>query len=248
MDMNSKTLIIFDIDGTLLNSMRIDSKYYVRSITEEFGIQDVNEDWSVYNKITDSGIFEEIYLNHFKKKPDDVDFKKHENKFYKILKSIFENQPDKISEIPGVQKIIAKLKSLKNYFISIATGSYKKTALLKLNHINISENDFPLSTANDDKSRENVVKNCINKSKKFYKMNAFDKIISIGDGIWDLKTAYNLKLSFIGIGKNKFNKIADYISIDDFQNQNIFFDAVKDSFIPNFHKDIFSDKDLTTYY
>lgn len=232
MDINSTNLIIFDIDGTLLNSMRIDSKYYIQSITDEFGINNINEDWSIYNKITDSGLFEEIYINHFKKKPDDDDFKKHENKFYKILKSIFENQSDIISEIPGAHKIITKLRSLKNYFISIATGSYKKTALLKLNLFNISENDIPLSTANDDKSRENVVKICIDKSKYFYNINTFDKIISIGDGIWDLKTAKYLKLPFIGIGKNRFNKIANYISLNDFLNQDIFFNALKDSFIP----------------
>ncbi len=67
MDVNSKILIIFDIDGILLNSMGIDSKYFMQSIYEEFGIQDINDDWSIYNKITDSGIFEEIYENHFKK-------------------------------------------------------------------------------------------------------------------------------------------------------------------------------------
>ncbi len=41
--------------------------------------------------------------------PRDDDFKKHEGRFYKNLKSVFKNQPDIISEITGAHKIITGL-------------------------------------------------------------------------------------------------------------------------------------------
>jgi len=37
------------------------------------------------------------------------------------------------------------------------------------------------------------------KAKDFYKVDIFEHIISVGDGIWDLRTARNLKIHFIGI-------------------------------------------------
>ena len=49
-----------------------------------------------------------------------------------------------------------------------------------------------------------MVLDAIERAKAYYNISKFDEIISVGDGIWDLKTAQNLDLNFIGIGlKNK---------------------------------------------
>ena len=42
------------------------------------------------------------------------------------------------------------------------------------------------------------------KAKVFYQVDAFDHIIAVGDGIWDLKAAKNLDLHFIGIGTKNY--------------------------------------------
>ena len=60
--------------------------------------------------------------------------------------------------------------------------------------------------------REEIVKKSINKAKEFYNIKSFKNIISVGDGIWDLKTARNLGLHFIGIGMKNYS---------DFKNENI---------------------------
>lgn len=54
--------------------------------------------------------------------------------------------------------------------------------------------------ANHIYERENIVGQAIEKSKTFYGRDSFDRIISIGDGLWNLKTANNLGIEFIGIG------------------------------------------------
>jgi phosphoglycolate phosphatase-like HAD superfamily hydrolase len=48
-------------------------------------------------------------------------------------------------------------------------------------------------------SREEIVNSAIEKAKKYYNVDEFQKIISVGDGIWDLKTARNLGIHFLGI-------------------------------------------------
>ena len=237
--MNSKIkkLIIFDIDGTLLDSMDIDSKCYIKSLENEFGIKKINDDWAIYKHATDSGIFQEIYNQYYNTSPKPDDYLKHENSFFNIYNAKLKNNLFSFLQTPGAKEIIYILKSLPNYFISFATGSYKKTALLKLKQFNILENDFPVTTANDAISREDIFLLSIKKAKNLYKVNKFDKIISIGDEIWDLKTAINLSLPFIGIGKNKFKKISNCLSLDNFQDKEQFINTINKSYIPELFYD-----------
>lgn len=230
--MEKKNLIIFDVDGTLINSMPIDAKCFVDSLSKDFGIKDINQDWSIYKKVTDSGIFEEIYESAFNKKPSTDDFKKHEDSFFKVLKNEIEANLNPILEISGAKEMLNSLQNKSNYYISIATGTYFKTAMYKLKQININENDFPISTANDDMKREKIIETSIAKAKIFYGIDDFDKIISVGDGSWDLKTAINLDIPFVGIGKSKFKEISNCVATDDYLKQEVFFELLEKSFSP----------------
>jgi len=57
-------------------------------------------------------------------------------------------------------------------------------------------------SSNELYTREDIVKSAIEKAKKYFKTTTFKTTISVGDGIWDLKTAKNLGVHFLGI-RNK---------------------------------------------
>src|SRR5437773_2833277 len=50
-------LVMFDIDGTLTETMKVDEECFVRSFNDVFGLTDIDTDWSNYPGTTDSGIF-----------------------------------------------------------------------------------------------------------------------------------------------------------------------------------------------
>src|SRR5437773_9604698 len=54
-------LVIFDIDGTLTQTMKADEECFVRSLAEVCGFAEVNSDWSRYKHATDFGVFREIH-------------------------------------------------------------------------------------------------------------------------------------------------------------------------------------------
>ena len=112
----------------------------------------------------------------------------------------------KVSEINGAKKFIEYLTNKTNYAISFATGSLLKPAFIKLNQAGINHNEKLVVGANKIYEREGIVKEAIERAKEFYKVKSFDDIISIGDGIWDLKTAKNLGLHFIGIGMKNYTE------------------------------------------
>ena len=66
-------LVIFDIDGTLTQTMKADEECFVRSLAEVCGFSDIDTDWSRYKHATDSGIFHEIYESRAGRSPSPPD-------------------------------------------------------------------------------------------------------------------------------------------------------------------------------
>lgn len=191
----SKKLYIFDIDGTLTDSVTLYHQVIIDTLNE-IGIHKIDTNFNAYLHHTDSYALKLNYEQYFNKPFDSSLI----DKFDQMLANQFLKH-SKISEINGALKVINFLKDSKNYFC-FATGSLPQPAKLKLEQCNIWYSDDLLATSKTSYNREGFVLDAIEKSKRYYNCNNFDEIISVGDGIWDLKTAQNLDLDFIGIGLN----------------------------------------------
>jgi len=56
-------LVMFDIDGTLTETMKVDEECFVRSCKDVFGFADIDTDWSHYPHTTDSGVFHDVFTS-----------------------------------------------------------------------------------------------------------------------------------------------------------------------------------------
>lgn len=52
-------LVMFDIDGTLVDSNGFDGALFARAVREELGVP-VDTTWQSYRHVTDSGVLEEL--------------------------------------------------------------------------------------------------------------------------------------------------------------------------------------------
>lgn len=191
-------LIVFDIDDTLTKSENQHQLAYVNTM-KEFGISKINQNWKEYTHHTDSYILKENYENNL---PNIFDFSFIED-FESRMTELILDLP-KVSEIKGAKAMIDFLTNETNYAISFATGSLLKPAFEKLNQAGINFEEQLVVGSNGIFEREGIVQESIERAKAFYKVDSFDAIISVGDGIWDLKTAQNLGLHFIGIGMKNY--------------------------------------------
>lgn len=70
------TAIIFDIDGTLIESMKFDSEIYIQAVKKVLGDVFIHDDWGKYNNVTDPGILNQIlkenYISEAKQKAIEV--------------------------------------------------------------------------------------------------------------------------------------------------------------------------------
>ena len=191
-------LIVFDIDDTLTKSEYQHQLAYVNAM-QAFGITEINQNWRDYEHHTDSFILKENYEQNLK---DAFGFSFVERFEAKMTELILTMQA--VTAIKGACAAVESFSANPNYALAFATGSFLKPAFVKLNQAGIQYDSDLVVGSNTIFSREGIVEQAIAKAKVYYKVDAFDHIIAVGDGIWDLKAAKNLDLHFIGIGTKNY--------------------------------------------
>ncbi len=190
-------LFVFDIDGTLIDSARSYAHVLVNAF-RRMGIEQVDTDFDNYLHHTDSYALRYNYENNF-----DVPF--HESLFEELDRQLG-NEIAKhavAAEVAGARSFINTLRKTKTPF-AFATGAFPAPTHYKMKKANIWYSDELLVTSINHITRETMVSEAIEKAKDHFKTSGEKAIISVGDGLWDLQTANNLGIDFIGIGqKNK---------------------------------------------
>jgi len=215
-------LALFDIDGTLTKTNEVDDKCFVEAFAASHQITDIETDWTKYKHVTDSGIVLEIFNQRLGRSPNEQDFFTFKSCFIESLNEFAFKDEALFAEVSDANAMLRTLKLEKDWAIALVTGCFYDSAKLKLEKAKIDVKDFPIGTADDAISREEILQTAIEKSFERYGQTKFEKIVSIGDGVWDLRTANNLSLDFVGIASGKRAELlreedANYI-IKDFRD------------------------------
>jgi beta-phosphoglucomutase-like phosphatase (HAD superfamily) len=78
-------LVMFDIDGTLTETMKVDEECFVRSFEDVLGFADVDTDWSHYPRTTDSGIFHDVFTTRIGRSPTAQEVSQFRQHFIQLL-------------------------------------------------------------------------------------------------------------------------------------------------------------------
>lgn len=193
----TETLIIFDIDGTLTDSIPT----YLLVITKvlgDIGLKDIDTDYDNYLHHTDLYALEYNYERNFAKKaPKNLRYKVDELLETELLKHPL------VPEIPGATALLKQLQTLEIPF-AYGTGAFPKATRIKMKGSGVPFIPEVLATSLHQVSRVGFVKEAVEKAKHHYNRDNFKRIVAVGDGLWDLMAARDLEIDFLGIGvKNK---------------------------------------------
>lgn len=221
-------LAIFDIDGTLTRTNEVDDCCFVQAFAEEFQIEGINTNWAEYGHTTDSGITLQIFQEHLGRIPQDRELVRLVRRFVELLQENYQATPTLFEEIPGAGVMLQQLAQTPDWAIALATGGWRASAWMKLQSAGLLNIEgLPIASADQGISREDIVKTVILKAQALYNQPNFEKIVCIGDGIWDVMTAAQLRLAFVGVGSCQQAMqalrdaqvkqiVADFTDFDDF--------------------------------
>jgi phosphoglycolate phosphatase-like HAD superfamily hydrolase len=193
-------LAIFDIDGTLTNTNSVDDGCFVNALAEAHAITGINTNWATYSHTTDSGITKQIYQEKYGRDPEEPELEKFKSCFVNMLSEHYDSNSSSFAEIAGASVALNRLRQEPDWAVAIATGCWRESALLKLSAAKIDVHGIPAAFAEDGLSREAILESAVSQSLELCRVSGFDKTVSIGDGLWDVRTARNLAFTFLGVG------------------------------------------------
>ena len=193
-------LAIFDIDGTLTNTNNVDEDCFIKALADAHAIDDIVTDWAAYPHTTDSGIVQHIFQEKFGRNPEEAEISKLTNCFVNMLSEYYQSDSSSFAEIPGSAVALRMLEQDSDWAVAIATGCWRESALVKLKAANIDPEGIPAAYAEDGLSREDILNAAVSRSLLQHAVSSFEKIVSVGDGLWDVRTAGRLGFAFLGIG------------------------------------------------
>lgn len=196
-------LVIFDLDGTLTQTTRIDESCFVRAAVEALGAATVDRRWAEYAHTTDLGIAIELFQRGLGRAPTREELARLEARFVSLLEASVAHDSDCCIETPGARAMLQRLKKEPDWRIAIATGSWRAAATLKMRTVGIPTSDIPAAFADNGPSRDHIVQTAITRAQGRYRITGFSRIVSVGDAVWDVRTAARLALSFLGVASGR---------------------------------------------
>ena len=193
-------LAIFDIDGTLTNTNSVDNECFVKALAEACEITEIDTDWAAYPHTTDSGITQHVFREKFGRSPEETEVGKFKSCFVEMLSEQYQSNSSSFAEVAGASMALNRLPQNSDWAVAIATGCWRESALLKLKAAKIDADRIPAAYAEDGLSREDILRAAVSRSLEQNRVSRFEKIVSIGDGVWDVRTARRLNFAFLGIG------------------------------------------------
>ncbi len=190
-------LVIFDVDGTLVFSEKKDSQCFADTYQAVYKKPFPTIDWRKYPHVSDTTIFKTVIQEHFDRIPDEVEEESFRQQF---VANIIENRkqtPAEFKEVPYAKQTIDKLLADDRFIIGVATGGWKAPAIVKLNFVNIPTDKLIITGADGKVTRADITNETIDKAVALH--GDFERIVYIGDAIWDVTTTRNMGLPLIGI-------------------------------------------------
>jgi phosphoglycolate phosphatase-like HAD superfamily hydrolase len=192
-------LVVFDLDGTLTATSSVDEMCFVQAFADSLNIHRLSTNWLDYEHATDTAVTSQAFLKQFGREPESAEISKVVERFVELLSRHHDLDSALFAEVPGASAFLTELHENAEWSIALATGGWKRSAEFKIRAAGLPLANFPAAFAEDGPSREAIVQTAIDRASTWYQCREFERIVSVGDAVWDIKTARQLNLPFLGV-------------------------------------------------
>jgi phosphoglycolate phosphatase-like HAD superfamily hydrolase len=189
-------IAIFDIDGTLTDTVAVDAECYEAAVRVETGVE-IPSNWREFDEINDRAILETACRLQRVEPPSVEAQWVIADRVASLLAEAWRREPQRFRPIPGAAEALAHVRS-RGWGVGIATGAWRPSALFKLEAAGLFVEGVPIVTASEAARRSAIIRLAVEEASTRHGGPA----IYIGDGVWDGRAARELGLGFVGVGED----------------------------------------------
>jgi phosphoglycolate phosphatase-like HAD superfamily hydrolase len=196
------TCVIFDVDGTLVQSASFEDTLYIAAVRSSLGEVFIRRDWSEYEHVTDVGILRGICRENRIAPGDCEDLIRSR---FGALVSDHLLRLGPCAPIPGAIPFLNELHARGDVEVGIATGGWGHTARMKLDSAGFELAGIPIASSDDGCERTRIMEKCR------AQMSSTGATVYVGDAEWDLRASELLRWRFIGVGSRLRGRCPDWV-------------------------------------
>ena len=194
--------ILFDIDGTLINSGGAGAASWKLAFDE---LYDIPAD---IGKFTDTGMTDpevgrKTFESVLKREPDRREFTRlMERRNFYLHQTVEESKGYEV--LPGVDQLLPELID-EGYLLGIVTGNVEAAAHIKLHRANLNRFFSFGGYGSDSDERGKVTKVALERASNVYgEQVELDQAFSVGDTPLDVTGAHEAGIKCVGVGSHKY--------------------------------------------
>ncbi|MCM0622467.1 Rid family hydrolase [Nocardioides bruguierae] len=210
--MTRETLVVLDIDGTLLASAG-EHHRIAEEVLARHGLDVLAKPWESYRNYTDSAVIDEVSEDASGLPVSAALLATLDEEYAEGLEKHLAETP--IEEVPGARALLAALDATPGVRLAFATGSLRAMAEIKLGLLGVDVESAVLATGLEHGTREAIIGAAVAETARRARHDRFD-VVSLGDGRWDETTAIMLGVGLVGVetGSHRFGPDAGLVVPD----------------------------------
>jgi phosphoglycolate phosphatase-like HAD superfamily hydrolase len=188
-------LIVFDVDGTLVDATEVDNKCFDDAFLDVTGVPLPGERWDRISEFTAAAIVREALHDwpEARVKAVEGDIRAA---FLARLNAVHAADPQAFPPVPGGPALIAELLTGDAVRLAIATGCWRDTSRFKLAAAGYRLDGIEFASSSDCYRRVDIIRTVMRQAG----VGTSDTVY-VGDQLWDYRAATELGVRFIGVGR-----------------------------------------------
>lgn len=194
-------LLIWDIDGTLIDSKGSGRRAMDKAFSSLYNIQEGFKKVNMAGRLDSQIVKNAFMINEIEEDNIPRFFDKYEEMLKEELKYNTTSQV-----LPGINEILETTLKEKNLFHVLGTGNCERGARLKLSHLGLNKYFEIGGFGDEDAERWEIIKKAVDEAKSFYEVDFRKKdIYVIGDTPLDIECGKILGFKSVAVSTGWFS-------------------------------------------
>ncbi len=195
-------LILFDVDGTLLDTSADDDRLYREALLESLP-GDARPitigPWREFAEVTHPAVARDVITRACNRPARDGEVIMVRQRFIKKWEAALKSGQVTVRPKPGARELLATAGRRPQTVIAITSGSWEPTVVLKLTAAGLPLENIVVTTADDSESRVGILRAAGIFAAAHRGVPGFSAVVLVGDGLWDARAAREARAGFVGI-------------------------------------------------